>query len=83
MRLSISFLLVIFSCYLALTFSQFTSSGPCTKPRKCYKHQTPYCVKNADGTIEQKFLGCPPCGPGVSSYTGYCPNYVRTYKGVY
>jgi len=84
MRLSISFLLVVFSCYLALTFSQsmkFVPSEPCPKGgRPCTKDHRPYCVKNADGTLQQRFGGssCPPCGKNISYFRGYC-NGVAMY----
>ena len=80
MRLSISFLLVIFSCYLALGFSQQLIQGkPCPKGRRiCTRDHRPYCVKMADGTFLQTFGGssCPPCGEKTQYYRGFCPKDV-------
>ena len=73
MRLSISFLLVIFSCYLALAFSQqFISATGCRSSR-CDKITRPFCMRNSAGHLRQTFNNCTPCGLGMSYYRGYCP----------
>jgi len=67
---------------LALAFSkrvEFIPSKPCPSgPTKCTKDHRPYCVKNTDGTLQQRFGGssCPPCGVNISYYRGYCPKSV-------
>ena len=72
MRLSISFLFVIFSCYLALAFSQdFITATGCRSSR-CGKHSIPFCMKGGDGHLRQIFDSCTPCGLGKRYYRGYC-----------
>ena len=82
MRLSINFLLVIFSCYIALAFSEtvFIPAEPCSKSdQACTKDFKPYCIKQANGNVEQRFGSgsCPPCGNGISYYKGYCPDMLE------
>jgi len=53
----------------------FIPAKPCRRIAFCPKTNTPYCVKKADGTLEQRIgsSACPPCSSNVSYYRGYCP----------